>query len=436
MGKKTVFYLSFFVLIVFASCYRNDIQFGSVPDNGYTKIVYNDTVQARLSTIVRDSFATNSPAGFLFGRCKDPWLGTTSAKPFLQMNSPSTVPDIPATAQYDSATIIVYLDKYYFGDTTRSFTIQANELAQPLYYSYATDIYNTSNFAVKPTPLGTRTLKIRPSIDDSILIRMNDTKGTELFSKLRSKDPQVTRVDSFLNYFYGISFSQAAADTSVIYGVSAASGKIVMRVYYHLTTPSYQSLFIDFVSAPNSYAFNQIITDRTNTLLNSPPLVLKEFPSEQTNNVAFTQYATGVMLKMTFPSLKSILQSNNIVKLLRADILVKPVGQTYNGFFSLPSPLAVFQTDATNTIGPQLYDSTGITYLNIPPVIDAIYGINTYYRFNITAYVDRFLNTPGTESSGFFIMNRDGTKLNRAVVGNIHNAYQTQLQLTYAVIAK
>ncbi|HVT85083.1 MAG TPA: hypothetical protein VHD35_07755 [Chitinophagaceae bacterium] len=436
--KKAVFTLLFLLLIIGVSCYRNDIQFGTTPSNTYTKIVYIDTVEPRLSTVLLDSFTTNSPISFLVGKIKDPYLGTVSTKPFFQMTMPSPLPSIPVTAHYDSTCLIVYLNKYYYGDTTKTLTIQANELALPIVYTYSTNIYNTTNVSVKSTPLGSRTLKIRPSIDDSLLVRVNDTKGLELFTKLQQQSSELTSSDKFLNYFRGISFSVDANDTSVIYGLNSASGKVIMRVYYHLTTPVFQSQFADFTSLNNTYAFNQIITDRTNTSLYSTTPGNKEFPSGNTNQLAFTQYDAGVLLKVTFPTLKGILQSDAIVKLLKAELIFKPEAHTYNGYFKLPPALFLAQTDATNNIGAQVYDSTGSAVLKVSPVIDNIYGINTYYRYNITSSINNLLTTPGTENSGFFLMEKEDStiEVNRAVIGNIHSDSKTQLLLTVAVVNK
>jgi hypothetical protein len=436
--KKTVLALLSLLLITGVSCYRNDIQFGTAPDNNNTKIVYIDSVQPHLSTVLLDSFTTNSPISFIVGKIRDPFLGTVTAKPFFQVTMPVPLPSIPVTAHYDSTCLIVYLNKYYYGDTTKSLTIQVNELALPIVYTYGSNIYNTTDVPVKSTPLGSRTLKIRPSVDDSFMVRLNDIKGQELFNKLQQQADELTSSDKFLNYFKGISLSVGASDTSLVYGFRSASGKVIMRVYYHLTTPTFVSQVADFNSTFNAYAFNQIITDRTNTDLYSAIPGVREFASENTNDLAFTQYGAGVLLKSTFPTLKGILQSNAIVKLLRAELVYRPEAHTYNNFLKLPPTLFLSQTDATNNIGSQVYDSTGSFVLKVSPVIDNVYGANTYYRYNVTSYINSLLTSPGTEKSGFFLMETEDStvQVNRAIIGDAHSNDKTQLLLTVAVINK
>lgn len=437
--KKAALSFSLVLSVVMCvSCYRNDIQFGTTPEDDYARIVYIDSVEPRLSTVVLDSFVTNSPVAFLVGKYKDPYLGTVYAKPFFQMSIPSPAVSIPVTAQYDSACLIAYFNKYYYGDTTRSLTIQANELAQPIEYTYSNYIYNTSDVPVKTTPLGSRTFKVRPDVDDSFMIRLNDTKGLELFTKLQQLADEVSSQDKFSNYFRGISLSVATNDTSVVYGLGSTGGRVIMRIYYHLTTPSYQSEFADFTSLANTYAFNQIITDRTNTPLYSTLPGTREFPSEQTNDIAFTQYGAGVLLKVTFPSLKGIFQTSDIVKLLRAELIVRPVSHTYDNFLKLPPILLLSQTDASNTIGAQVYDSSGSEVMKVAPVIDNIYGTDTYYRYNVTSSINNLLTTAGTENNGYFVMElEDSTvQVNRAIIGNEHTLNKTQLLLTVAVVNK
>ncbi|MFI5186764.1 MAG: DUF4270 family protein [Chitinophagales bacterium] len=423
------------IIIVFSvllqSCYRNDIGFGNLPDNNYTNVVFTDTVEAVLSTVVLDSFVTNGASSFLLGKYKDPYLGIVSARPFFQMTIPSSE-SIPTTAQYDSIDFIIHLNKYYYGDTSRAQTIFINELADFINYSYSTNLYNTSNFSVKPTPLGSQTFKIRPSVDDSILIRMDDAKGTELFDKLQQQDNDIINDDNFQNYFKGVSLSVGENDTTAVYGLNGSANNMVMRIFYHTTTPYLQSQSVDFTLKGGTYSFNQIITDRTGTSLYPATPGIKEFPSEQTNNLAFTQYGAGVLLKITFPSLKGIIATDKLVELQKAELMVRPVAAGFDfNKFKLPDNLSLAQTDGTNTVGSYAVN-------NVPPVTDEIYGLDTYYKFDVTSYINTLLTTAGGEDKGFFLIeNNASPNVTRAVIGNNRQSvYRTQLLVTAIIINK
>jgi hypothetical protein len=420
-------------VFVFQSCYRKDIGFGNLPDNNYTNVAFTDTVQPVLSTVVLDSFATNNPTSFLVGKYKDPYLGVISTKPFFQMTIPAATVTIPASAKYDSFCFIMHPNKYYYGDTARSQTIYINELADYIYYTYNTSIYNTSNFAVKPVPLGSKTLKIRPNGDDSIQIKLDDAKGLELFNNLANQASEIQTDANFQNYFKGISLSVANADTAAVYGLSATSTNMVMRVYYHTTTPYNQSLSVDFPLKSGFFSFNQILTDRTGTPLYSPsPVGVKEFFSTQTNNESFTQFGTGVLLKAIFPSLKSIVTTDKIIELQKAELVFRPIGSSFDfNKYVLPNSLSLAATDATNSIG-------GNVATNVTPVIDEIYGTGTYYKFDVTSYINMLLTTTGNSDKGLFLLqNGVSPNVTRAVMGDSNQPlFNVQLLVTAIIINK
>ncbi|HKZ66370.1 MAG TPA: hypothetical protein VJ111_08455, partial [Chitinophagaceae bacterium] len=96
-GKlKPLLLLSLLLAVsILYSCTRNNIEFGTIPENTYTTLVYTDTIGVQISTIIEDSFATSGDTAFLIGRYHDPYLGTVSTKSFFQMTVPSSIPEIP-----------------------------------------------------------------------------------------------------------------------------------------------------------------------------------------------------------------------------------------------------------------------------------------------------------------------------------------------------
>ena len=434
MMKNTTGWVAILVTLCFCSqsCYRNAIGFGNLPDNNYTNVVYTDTVAPALATVILDSFSTGDAASFLLGKYRDPYLGIVSARPYFQMTIPNPAVTIPVTAQYDSFDLVIHPNKYYYGDTSRLQTVTVDELAEPITYTYNNSLFNTSSFAVKPFNLGVHSLGIRPSVDDSILIRLDDAKGLELFTKLADQASEILRDDNFQDYFKGISLSVGASDTAAVYGLSSAANGIAMRVFYHTTTPYLQNLWVDFPLKATTYSFNQILTDRSGTPLYSATPGLKEIPSELTGGVGFTQYGAGVLLKITFPSLRGILSSDKIIELQKAELIVRPLASSYDlNKFKLPGNVSLLLTDATNGIGSPFGTS-------VPPVTDEIYGTGSYYRFDVTPFINALLTTPGSQDKGFFVVqNTSSPNVTRAVMGDSRQpVYNSELLVTAVVINK
>jgi len=413
------------------SCTRNQIDFGTVPENSYTRLVYIDTVGIQLSTVMIDSFSTANAPSFLMGKYKDPYIGLVSTKPFFQLNRPATLPDIPDEAVFDSLTCILRLNKYYYGDTTSVETIYVNELAQPISLSYNSTIYNTTNVEMKPSPLGSKVVRLRPGIDDSVAIRLDDLKGQELFSKLRQKTDDVTNIESFQNYFKGMALTTGINDTSIVYGLKDT---VVMRVNYHTSTPFPVTHYIDFISEVNTEAFNQILSDRSGAGLVSSNKGVTEIPASQTHHLSFTQPGTGLYLKLTMPSLKGVLLSEDIVRLLKAELVIRPLYQSFDLYrYKLPSKVYLLQTNGSNIPG----SSVGQT---VDPIIDNIYGQNNYYSYDVTSYINTLINTAGSQDDGVYVVQGlagSTLQLDRIVAGDATiPGFTTQLKLSVLIINK
>ncbi len=434
---KTAQLYCLLLLFMFTSCYREEIQFEGDPPDSYTQVVRIDTITPVISTVMLDSFATGGASVFLLGAYTDPHFGEITARPFLQIDKPATAVTIAEKAVFDSLVLIVYLNGYYYGDSTGAATIDVHELDEDLALGYNEKLYSNSDFAVRSTPLGSKQLNIYPNITDSVIIRLRDDKGQELFNKIREKADELNSTENFLPYFKGIRISMPDATGKVVYGLDGAAGKIIMRLHYHTTIPYPQEQQVDFPSLSNEFAFRQILVNRNGTLP-SPTVAGKyELPSSETNHIGYTQPATGALMKIIFPGLRNILNTGKPLNLLHAELIIRPVSQSFTTL-SLPPSLRLYQTDGSNFIENFLPDSTGQAVLSASPVLDHLYGINNFYRFNITGYINELLHTAGSAGEGFFVLEstpEQSTTLNRAVFGDaLHGENKAQLILSVITV--
>lgn len=445
--KRVPFLITYCFLFagLFSSCHKKDIQVGDELAESHTRIITVDTVGVALSSYILDSFITNNNNFALIGNYHDSYVGKTTASTYLQPGLP-TISDVatllPKSAFFDSIVLIMKPSGYYYGDTTKPFSISVYELAEQPAYDIEGRGYtfNTNTVALKAGgPIATWSKTIKPSFRDSVKIRLDDPKGRDFFEKLQSKAPQVSSETSFLDYFKGLCIQPSNTNGAAVYGFNLADSSIRMRIYYHRTIPYKVNDVLDFTLTRTSYQFNRIITDRTGTTLEPTFSGQREFFANATNPFSFTQAGTGVYLKARFPSLRSLLKINEVVRLMDAKLVLKPVKGTYDNYVNkLPNPLFMQTTDASNIAGNQLGDTTGQGPQFRSPMIDELYGINTTYTFNITSYINALLNTPGTAEHGLFIVQSDphaSKQINRAVIGGRLNAnYQTKLVLNILTI--
>ncbi|OQP65361.1 hypothetical protein A3860_16980 [Niastella vici] len=442
--KRVPFIVTYCFLFIslLSSCYKKDIQVGSDQAESHTRIITVDTVSVVLSSYVVDSFITNGNNWAIIGQYSDAYAGKTTASTFFQPGLPALSEDVttllPPSARFDSLMLYMRPSGYYYGDTTKPFDIAVYELAAQPDYTYLTYLYNNSNVAIKKSWISSYSQKMRPSLKDSLKIRLPDNYGQDFYDKIQAKSNQVINETSFLDYFRGLSI-QPNAGNAAVYGFNLADSSVRMRLHYHLTIPYHVDKYLDFIITRTGYQFNRIMTDRTGTTLQKTFAEQREFFANSTNPFSISQTGTGVYLKAKFPSLRDVLKINEVVRLMNAKLVLKPIKGTYDYYGNkLPSPLMLRVTDASNVAGSQLLDTTGQAVQYRVPSIDDVYGINTNYTFDVTSYVGALLNTSGTAERALFILQEDvgaAKQITRGVFGSRQNDnYQTKLVLNLLTI--
>ncbi|MBL7751682.1 MAG: hypothetical protein JNN29_09855, partial [Chitinophagaceae bacterium] len=90
-----------------------------------------------------------------------------------------------------------------------------------------------------------------------------------------------------------------------------------------------------------------------------------------------------------------------------------------------------------NVAGNAVADSSGTDVQYAYPVIDQLYGVNTYYRFEVTNYIKAMLANSGATDDGFFILQKNPSNqfsLHRAVFGNASHEFRSELVLSVVTI--
>ena len=444
--KRATFVLTYCFIFtgLLSSCYKKDIQVGSELAESHTRLITVDTVGVVLSSFVLDSFVTANNNIALIGNYHDSYLGKTSASTFFQPGLPTLSEDastlLPKHAQYDSIVLYMKPNGYYYGDTTVPFSVSVYDLAaQPSIDPDRLQVYNKSDVPVSGGPIASFSRALRPGVNDSVVIVLPWAKGKDFFDKIQSKDTKFSTQDLFLDYFKGLAVKPATSAGGAVYAFNLADSSIKIRLHYHLSLPVKQDKVIEFLPTRTNYQFNRIVTDRSGTPLQPASGQQQEFFATDANPYAFMQTGTGVYLKAIFPSLREVLKINEVVRLIDARLVLKPVKGTYDRYGQrLPGPVTMRVTDLGNTPGSALLDTTGQQVQERFAAIDDLYGINTTYTFNITSYINALLNTAGTAENGLFFLQQDpqdATQISRAVIGSLQNEhYQSKLILNILTI--
>ncbi|WP_177192398.1 DUF4270 family protein [Chitinophaga arvensicola] len=416
------------VVAAISSCQKTGFSYNNIVDNNQnTDYILTDTLTVRVKTIQQDSVPTSSQNILLAGKRADPIFGTSTIQSFFQIAQPATI-DIPANgSKYDSMVLIMHPNGYVAGDSTvpqqlQVYRVTSNIVIPPTYYY----LYNNSNFSTESTPIGSYSGIIRPKTDKIVTIPMSDQLGNQLFTMLRDKSPDITANNTFIEFFKGLNV-RGGPGSQAVTGFAATDTGLVMRLYYHINEAITTVKYVDFKMQASNLQFNQVIVDRTGTPLAALTGNVRELPSENTNNIAYTQTLTGSAIRLDIPYIKNLVYLGQFFKVMKVYMTLKPVTGTYDINDRLPPRMVLSEVNKLN----QVTDTLAYGQLTV----DKLYDKNTNYTFDITNYVIKEQTVSDLNSRGLLLSPSatDGrTSLDRLVIGDQKNLQnQLKIQLYY-----
>lgn len=445
MKRKKIFpsfiTASFLLLILatgISSCQKEYITLGqNFVDNNTTQLILVDSSTVQMSTVYIDSFVTSGNGTLFAGHNNDPAFGKINTESYVRLGIPSTV-TIPDGSVFDSIEVILKPNKTFYGDTTIPYSISVHQLSTPITLPLdQTSFFNINSWSYNPIAWASKQIYFQPGSTDTISIRLPNAVGQDLFDKLNSHAGEVSTNDLFYDYFKGLALTASSPANNLVIGFNDS---VIMRLHYLQPGVISQDVAINFNITDQNYNFSHVTADRSGTAIASLNATNNQIFSEQSGNSAFSQFITGAMTKIRFPYLKSLMNLPNFVKIISAQLVVKPLARSYSTIFPLPPLLELFATDQYNQPGAPLYypSSSGSQPQaqsgNL--IIDDIYGVGTQYTYDVTAYLLAQIAIEQNNQNGLLLLPPNPASIfNRVVSGNsINTTSQTQLKVYYASV--
>lgn len=402
----------------------------SPSDNPY--LIQIDTFSAEGIVYRPDSFVTASKTLLYAGKHNDPVFGQLNCISYMRPTLPASTPDQPGnTSYYDSIVLIIKPKKIYYGDTMSTYTLNVSRLSESMYHSDGDVFYNNHSFATYPGSIGTKSVVYRPNVDDSIMIRLNDNLGKELFDMFKANSETIKDAAVFADYLKGFKL-EAGSNTNVIYALSASDTAATrMRIYYHNDIGKQQKVQIDFGFTNNTYNFSNINTHYIDALQG-----LNEQKEVKATGTMVNQELLGLQTRFSFPSIKEILKLGNYVKILNATLEVIPATARYTNTYILPPALNVYYYNISGSLeGPLVSPVSSSATQTGDLQVDGSSNQNTSYHFDITSYINGELATTNYTTQKLVIKAADAdNSLYQLVAGLPGNAtYKTRLIVSLMV---
>ncbi|WJS96386.1 DUF4270 domain-containing protein [Flavobacterium johnsoniae] len=402
------------------------------------KVIMIDTVTVEMSTINFDSLVTSNRSRILIGNYEDPVFGKVKSDSYFQLSTTTyalnnTGSDTQAVNYvFDSISMILKYDNYYYGDTTKVQTFNIHRLTQKVKPNTDdSNFYNNSTLAYDSQSLGTISFKPRPTEKDSINIRMNDEFGSALFQKIKKRE--ITDFDSFTEYLKGLVLVPETSNSANVIGFSVSTSKVRMYYSKYQAEADEVPFIIDFTIADVAKQFNSISLDRTGTILQNLPISSSKLSSSLTNNQGFIQSGTGVACKIEFPNIKQFKNIATNGAIVDAQLILKPVNNSYSDQYPLADSLSVYVGDNLNRISSTLVNSANSTVYGILNKKSDEFNENIGYTIPIGNFLQKeMLKQSDSRSSLILTLPSISKSVNRIVLGDQkHLNNKIQLKIYY-----
>lgn len=402
------------------------------------KVVLVDTLTVEMSTINLDSLITSGQNRILIGNYDDPLFGKVKSDSYFQLSTTTYAlnnsgSDTEAVKYvFDSISMILKYDNYYFGDTTKVQTFDIHRLIQKVKPNTEdNNFYNNSKLNYSPESLGTISFKPRPIEKDSINIKMSSAFGAELFQKLKKRE--VTDFDTFTEYLKGLVLVPSSSNSSSVIGFSATTSKV--RLYYskYQADTEETPYIVDFSILDKTKQFNAISSDKTGTLLQNLSVPTSKLASSLTEQQGFIQSGTGVSCRIDFPNIKQFKHISDNGAIVAAELILKPVNNTYSDKYPLADSLSVYVADNLNRISGTLLNSESKSVYGILNKKTDEFNENIAYTIPIGGFLQReMLKQSDSRSSLILTLPALSKAVNRVVLGDQkHLNNKIQLKIYY-----
>lgn len=401
---------------------------------------YIDSCSVALITLKADSVASSGHNLLITGRINELYMGETSATSYLSFNLPtfSEHRKFETTRlTMDSLTFELYYDQDFTGDTTKNMTISLhqlnNALQLPSHGNYYTHHYSTFS----PDPIVTKTFTPYPSRGHAVSIRMPDFMGQELLELLSQQNTVLSSQETFDNYLGGLALSMPEANNNAaLYNYLLNDSSGTLNIYYHFVEDQKESHQI--VIKPNTttsyFSLNQDLSA-------SPFAQLKTgyngINAVETNNEAMCAGLTGAMIRIEFPYLRNLLELGKTGYVDYAQLILRPINNSYSENFKLPENLELYVVDGTNTATDAITTNSGTEMQTGSLNVDYEFATNTYYSFEITDFINTELKAIGINKRSLLLSLPEDTwskTAKRVVLGNsLHNTNPVELIIRYNI---
>ena len=408
---KRLLFVNFIVLILLSGCSKEgSISLGTTDQIGIDQI---DSFTVSSSTIKFDSIPTSGNSRLLTGAVNNTFSGKVRANTFFQIDLASISTPEQKDLVFDSINLVLRLDKYYYGDTTKQQVLYLHQLTDNIELkeipSYLDDdekpifvsseaLYNISKTGYEASPLAVKQYLPKPNRQDSLTFTLPKEMGETWLNYILLKDSKFSNSEEFLQYFKGLALISDENNQNMI-GFSADT--LSLNLYYSYlneNTGIRTQSKISF-SANSSLRYNQIEPLGYNNALSYLANMKNSISSSSTLDATFVQSGLGLATKINLPFLNYFYESNSEYAINHAELRI-PVEYDESNKYTLPEKLILFLANKNNVPQSYIYGFNSTSEIQYGSLVKKVEAYDRYYySFNLTSSMKSIRNSERTGGS-------------------------------------
>ena len=364
-------------------------------------LITSDSTSIQVSTLLLDDIPTSASGKMLVGTIQNPTSGKTEANAYFRMSTAGLKRSIPENAKFDSVTIQLYPNKYYYGDTTKNINISvhrvneelklqtnssnSNIIETPVFLTQPS-IFNKQKYAFDNIALGSKTFKPEINSLDSINIKLDNAFGKELYDGIVNSSLPLSSEDNFVDYIKGLVLRTNDNNQTII----GLKDSVQVRLHYSYPNgDGFNAEGYEEFTTNRNYSYNNINADRTNTLFANLTYTNPIISTQETDGVTIIGGGVGIVTKIKFPYLKEYMSHNDIA-INKAQLVIEVPG-VEDKKYPLPTSLNIFIANSKN-IPESLLQTSFSAGVQSAILERGNHSTNGKYVFDLTQYIKNLNN--------------------------------------------
>lgn len=389
-------------LFILSSCEKKGTIGLDIAPQDSIKSALSESTIIETTTVREDSVLTSGISQNALGFLKDPVFGTTEANLAMALNLPSVNLTFGQSPTLDSAILVLQYGTQFYGDSlTSDYVVNVHQLTEE--YNTQRSYYNTKAWNYNSQIIGSlpafKKFAWRDSSNVTVIVDGKPDSVKKVVPQIRIRMNRDFIENNFLNGDVN-NFKNSTVFNKFLKGLFVTINKSTPTdkggvIFFNLQSSSVSGLEIYYKNTVNNVVDSNLVVFKPVASSNIKHNYAGTDIETKLNTVSSTVYVQpmgGLRTKLRFSNLE-VLKQNGPVSINKAELVIPVINGSDNPLKPAPR-LTLYKLDIAGQRKPVADNSPNDNRFLDPLLFGGFYNATAKtYTFNITSYIQDFINT-------------------------------------------